>query len=332
MVALELLAFCSMPEPTADQQLRAEEESRTRIASRRRTGKILIVSFLVFIAVMEVITFVSRAQTAARDAKANVYYGAPASHGANYVEVQARILDISAATATELVRLTITPHGLYATRDGALSVPMNLDADGYSGGSIDLAAGIIPPPVPLTLDLNGDLSQYPLDRYTSLLTVDLAPIRLEPNGTYSLPETTSVVPMRLVEVASQHDWVTSSSVQHTWADGSLTISLDAHRGTATIGFAFFELFMMVALATIAVAITFAAIVSNKPLEFSLFAWLGAMLFALPAIRGTMPGIPSVGTVVDYSIFFWCLIAIAGCLIVAAITYIRASWREHHAPH
>ena len=85
---------------------------------------------------------------------------------------------------------------------------------------------------------------------------------------------------------------------------------------------------MLFLATIAVAITYAAIVSPKPLEFSLFVWLGAMLFALPAIRGTMPGVPGIGTMADFGIFFWCLFAIASCLIVAAITYVRTSLRSH----
>ena len=51
--------------------------------------------------------------------------------------------------------------------------------------------------------------------------------------------------------------------------------------------------------------------------------------ALPAVRNTMPGVPGVGTVLDYAGFFWCLIAVAACLITAAITYIRAAFRTRH---
>lgn len=305
------------------------EEARQRVISRRRTGKILIIAFLVVIAIAEVITFASRATTAADDAKPEVYYGAPGSTGPNYIAVQAHIVEISAASGTQQVRLVVVPHGSFATPSGALASPVNLDADGYSGGSITLAPDVIPPPIQLTLDLNGDLSQYPFDRYQSSLTVDLAPVRIKLDGTYGSPQFSKSVPMRLLVASNQHDWVTSSKSAHASIDGSVAINLYAQRGVATIGFALFELFIMMALAVIAVSITFAAIVSVKPLEFSLFVWLGAMLFALPAIRSTMPGVPGVGTVVDYTIFFWCLIAVAGCLIVAAITYIRNSFRAHH---
>jgi hypothetical protein len=232
------------------------------------------------------------------------------------------VIDISAASSTEQIRLTIVPHGSYESPGGGLAKPINLDADGYVGGTINIGGGAIPPPIQLTLDLNGELSQYPLDRYQSSLTVDLAPIQVLPGGGYSPPIHTEAVPTRLVELSTQHDWVTSSSLVRVWNDGSITINLTAHRGPATIGFAFFELFMMIALASIAVAMTYSAIVANKPLEFSVFVWLVAMLFALPAIRNTMPGVPTIGTEADFTVFFWCIIAVSGCLITAAITYIR----------
>ena len=125
----------------------------------------------------------------------------------------------------------------------------------------------------------------------------------------------------------KHDWKTNSSLIQT-TNREIAVQLTSERGTATIGFALFEFLIMLFLACIAVAITYAAIVSPKPLEFSLFVWLGAMLFALPAIRGTMPGVPSVGTMADFGIFFWCLFAVASCLIVAAITFVRTSLRSH----
>lgn len=312
-----------------DQEAAEIEDARERAISRRRTGKILIIVFLVIIAIVEVVTFASRASTSANDAKPEVYYGASGSTGPNYIAVEAHIVEISASSGTQQVRLVVVPHGTFATPSGALASPVNLDADGYSGGSITLAPDVIPPPIQLTLNLNGDLSSYPFDRYQSALTVDLAPVRIKPDGSFGAPDFTKSVPMRLLVVSNQHDWVTSSSTAHASINGSVAINLYAQRGVATIGFALFELFIMVALAVIAVSITFAAIVSVKPLEFSLFVWLGAMLFALPAIRSTMPGVPGVGTVVDYTIFFWCLIAVAGCLIVAAITYIRNSFRAHH---
>jgi uncharacterized protein DUF4436 len=52
-----------------------------------------------------------------------------------------------------------------------------------------------------------------------------------------------------------------------------------------------------------------------------YGWLGAMLFALPAIRNTMPGVPGTGTLADYTVYFWAILTVALCLLVIGITYI-----------
>ena len=32
-----------------------------------------------------------------------------------------------------------------------------------------------------------------------------------------------------------------------------------------------------------------------------------ILFALPAVRNTMPGVPPLGAVMDFAVYFWCII-------------------------
>jgi len=294
--------------------------SAATVAGRRRIAKILLILLAVFIVVVQVATFVSRAKTASSDASPEIYRDAGHWTGLSYIEIDAQVLAVTPTNASETVRLTVIPHGRFATNGGELATSINLDADGYAGGTITLLGGEIPPPVMLTLDLAGDLSQYPLDRYTANLTINLRPVVSGQRAEIAVPTVLSVDSVK-------HDWRTNSRlIQAT--NREIAVQLTSQRGAATIGFALFELLVMLFLACIAVAITYAAIVSPKPLEFSLFVWLGAMLFALPAIRGTMPGVPSVGTMADFGIFFWCLFAVASCLIVAAITYVRTSLRSH----
>ncbi len=294
--------------------------SAETVAGRRRIAKILLIVLAVFIVVVQVATFVSRAKTASSDASPEIYRDAGWWAGHSYIEIDAQVLAVTPTNASETVRLTVVPHGRFAKNGGELAQSINLDADGYAGGTITLLAGEIPPPVMLTLDLVGDLSQYPLDKYTANLTINLRPVVAGQRAEVAVPTVLSVDSIK-------HDWKTNSSLIQT-TNREIAVQLTSERGTATIGFALFELLIMLFLACIAVAITYAAIVSPKPLEFSLFVWLGAMLFALPAIRGTMPGVPSVGTMADFGIFFWCLFAVASCLIVAAITFVRTSLRSH----
>ena len=294
--------------------------SAETVAGRRRIAKILLIVLAVFIVVVQVATFVSRAKTASSDASPEIYRDAGWWAGQSFIEIDAQVLAVTPTNASETVRLTVVPHGRFAKNGGELAQSINLDADGYAGGTITLLAGEIPPPVMLTLDLAGDLSQYPLDKYTANLTINLRPVVAGQRAEVAVPTVLSVDSIK-------HDWKTNSSLIQT-TNREIAVQLTSERGTATIGFALFELLIMLFLACIAVAITYAAIVSPKPLEFSLFVWLGAMLFALPAIRGTMPGVPSVGTMADFGIFFWCLFAVASCLIVAAITFVRTSLRSH----
>ena len=294
--------------------------SAETVAGRRRIAKILLIVLAVFIVVVQVATFVSRAKTASSDASPEIYRDAGWWADHSYIEIDAQVLAVTPTNASETVRLTVVPHGRFAKNGGELAQSINLDADGYAGGTITLLAGEIPPPVMLTLDLAGDLSQYPLDKYTANLTINLRPVVAGQRAEVAVPTVLSVDSIK-------HDWKTNSSLIQT-TNREIAVQLTSERGTATIGFALFELLIMLFLACIAVAITYAAIVSPKPLEFSLFVWLGAMLFALPAIRGTMPGVPGVGTMADFGIFFWCLFAVASCLIVAAITFVRTSLRSH----
>ena len=298
----------------------SEGNSAETVAGRRRIAKILLISLAVFIVVVQVATFMSRAKAASSDASPEIYRDAGWWTGHDYIEIDAQVLAVTPTAATENIRLTIVPHGRYSQNGGELAQSINLDADGYAGGTVTLRAGEIPPPVLLSLDLSGDLSQYPLDRYSANMTINLRPVV---DGQRS----EQAVPTLLLVDSVKHDWKTNSSLLQT-TNREISVQLTSERGAATIGFALFEMVVMLFLATIAVAITYAAIVSPKPLEFSLFVWLGAMLFALPAIRGTMPGVPGIGTMADFGIFFWCLFAIASCLIVAAITYVRTSLRSH----
>jgi hypothetical protein len=307
----------------ANDEVKNEGNSAETVAGRRRIAKILLIAFAAFIVVVQVATFVSRAQTTSTGREAQRYHDGGNWSGRDFVAIDAQVIAITPAVATQSLRLTIVPHGRYAQNGGELAQTINLDADGVAGGTATLLKGEIPPPVMLSLDLVGDPSQYPLDRYSANLTVNLRPVV---NGKRS----EAPVPAVLTVSSAKHDWSTGSSlVQRN--EREISVQLTAARGTASIGFALFELLVMLFLAIISVAITYAAIISPKPLEFSLFVWLGAMLFALPAVRGTMPGVPGVGTMADFGVFFWCLFAVASCLIVAAITYVRTSLR-HNREH
>ncbi|NKB17610.1 MAG: DUF4436 family protein [Pseudanabaena sp. CRU_2_10] len=54
--------------------------------------------------------------------------------------------------------------------------------------------------------------------------------------------------------------------------------------------------------------------------------MGALLFALPAVRNIQPGIPPVGTLTDFLSFFW-----AEALIATAVVIMFYCWFTRYQP-
>jgi Domain of unknown function (DUF4436) len=295
----------------------------TQTAARRvKWLRIGLVCFLLVVAIGIAASFLASSSTARTDQAPHTYVGLGAAGTNNYVEIDARVGQIDPVGSTVTVRLDVIPHGRYATEIYSLSVAMNMEVDGVVGGHVSYAAKQTPEPVDAQMELLGNLSQYPFDSYRWFLAVSM--LRTSSAGT------PTVVPLKVVLSSTEHDWKVVPQLASVRADGTVDINLSAHRSVGTVGLALFEMFIMVAIAAIALCISYTAIAGHHELSWGLFGWLGAMLFALPAIRNTMPGVPGTGTLADYTVYFWAILTVALCLLVIGITYIRRTLKiEEH---
>ena len=66
-------------------------------------------------------------------------------------------------------------------------------------------------------------------------------------------------------------------------------------------------------------------VGIRRIEVTLIGALGAMIFALPALRNTLPGSPPLGIRADLLIFFW-----AELVAIAALCMFVVAWGRHGA--
>jgi Domain of unknown function (DUF4436) len=268
--------------------------------------------FLLIIAVGIAASFVSSASTARLDQQPRTYVGVGAADTANYMEIDARVGQITPLSSSVTVRLDVIPHGKYVYNIYSINEPMNLAVDGVIGGHVSYPGGLTPEPVDAQMELLGNLSQYPFDSYRWFLAVRMV----------SDTPSARVIPIKVVLSSTQHDWRVTPVLASVRSDGTVDVNLYGHRSVGTAGLALFEMFIMVAVAAIALCISYTAIAGHHELSWGLFGWLGAMLFALPAIRNTMPGVPGTGTLADYTVYFWALLTVAVCLLVIGITYIR----------
>jgi hypothetical protein len=298
---------------------RTPAESR---ADRKRVKwlRIGLAGFLVLVGVGIAASFIASSATARQDQAPRTYVGVGAAGTNNYVEVDARVGQIAPVGSTVTVRLDVHPHGIYATKIYSLSEAMSLEVAGVVGGHVSYVANQQPEPVDASMELVGNLSQYPFDSYRWFVAMAMT----------SGPKSSTIIPVRVVLSSTQHDWKVTPQLASVRTDGTVDINLFAHRSVGTVALALFEMFIMVAIAAIALCISYTAIAGHHELSWGLFGWLGAMLFALPAIRNTMPGVPGTGTLADYTVYFWALLTVALCLLVIGITYIRRTIKiEEH---
>ncbi|MFN2476243.1 MAG: DUF4436 family protein [Chthoniobacterales bacterium] len=87
---------------------------------------------------------------------------------------------------------------------------------------------------------------------------------------------------------------------------------------------FFSLFIMAAMWLLTAAVLFLVfhiLADRRKIEVGMFSFLGALLFAFPALRNSHPGTPPIGTYGDFLAFFWAEVLIALCLLTILCTWL-----------
>jgi hypothetical protein len=165
------------------------------------------------------------------------------------------------------------------------------------------------PEVTFEFDLDrGDIRDYPLDRYAADLTLsaDL--------GDASKP----VLVRATVWQALMGFNVQVRQLPET-RPGALQLRFDLRRTGAASFFGLAIYAAMIVMALCALTIGSLVFVGYRKIEVSLAGALGAIIFALPALRNALPGAPPLGVRADVLIFFWAELAgiVALCLVVTA---------------
>jgi hypothetical protein len=87
---------------------------------------------------------------------------------------------------------------------------------------------------------------------------------------------------------------------------------------------FFSIFIMIAMWALVggvVFLVFRVLAGHRKIEISMFSFLGALLFAFPALRNSQPGTPPIGTLSDFLAFFWAEVIIALSLLSVVICWL-----------
>jgi hypothetical protein len=233
--------------------------------------------------------------------------------GENRIDVSGRIVTADPLKGDILVRLEFTPHGNLVGADGAtLARDLELYIASANGKNLqEFKKGKRMNPIETVLEIyEGEPMDYPFDEHVAELSFTFA----APGGGEPVP---AAVEMRgsVAGLRIDTEYAKENTPEHPVVD------VTVERASTTI---FFSTFIMAAMWLLVIAVLFLVarvFAGHRKIEISMFSFLGALLFAFPALRNSQPGTPPIGTLSDFIAFFWAEVIIALSLLAVVLRWL-----------
>ena len=249
--------------------------------------------------------------------------------GENRIEVSGRIVTADVMKGDVVVRLEFTPKGTLASGDGGtLARDLELNIATAAGKNVhEFKKGKRMSPVEAVVEIyDGEPMDYPFDKHTAQLAFFFEPAAAkggESGGSESIPVTVelrgSVAGLRMDTEYVQKDPNHPEDAFNTPDHAVIGISIE--RATTAVFFSVFIMIAMWALAAGVLCLVFRVFAGHRKIEISMFSFLGALLFAFPALRNSQPGTPPIGTLSDFLAFFWAEVIIALSLLAVVLRWL-----------
>ncbi|GAC1445979.1 MAG: hypothetical protein NVSMB56_01010 [Pyrinomonadaceae bacterium] len=244
----------------------------------------------------------------------------------NRVEVSVRLVSVDFNKGDLSTRIDFTPHG-NLTNDNSKTVnrALKLFVNGANGKrEYDFAKGKRMNPIEVVVDLyDGQPSAYPFDKHQAdldlLLEAATKPKAATPNTNDESKgednEEDNDIPLSVNFNGSLHGLAIKAEKDSNAEPGSASIDIDLERAPTV---KFFSTFIMLAMWCLTLGAVFLALrvaFGGRKIEVGMFSFMGALLFAFPALRNSQPGVPPIGSYSDFLAFFWAETIIALCLLI-----------------
>jgi hypothetical protein len=248
-----------------------------------------------------------------------VEFGASASEAR--VRLYLQPIQIDAANDSLQVRISVVPDptlaeaaATIADRDFLLKIRRGKQLE-----HVPIRVNQPLPEVTFDFDLEGgNVSNYPLDRY--VMTMTLAASERAGDGSEK------PLPIRVTAWEGLLGFHVKGRAAPSQRPGELQLAFAVRRTGAVSFFGIAIYGAMIVMGLCALIIGSLVFVGMRRIEVTLAGTLGAMIFALPALRNALPGAPPLGVHGDILVFFWAELGaiISLCLIIAA-------WARRGAP-
>jgi hypothetical protein len=272
-------------------------------------------------------------------------------HDKDQVHLSVRIVDANPTASEITARLSFRLSGKIAKDAVTPSADVRVILNSARGPQhFDFPKGRRINPIVSVFSLDGNVNRYPIDLHRADIWVIMTtPNRAsqsrprpsdaatEPNipaemsgklelGSAEL-ETSEQIPLSLDLYASIPGLKFSGTINETQAREIDHVDLVVRRTSSVIAFSFLSMLLMMALAITVLLMAVRTTASGRELDLLPLSLSITLIFGLPALRNTQPGVPPLGAITDYISFIWAEYIVAVSAIVIMGTWLVRSRRS-----
>ncbi len=240
----------------------------------------------------------------------------------NHIDLVLQVTNIDPVKGDVQIRVIPEPVGDYSLDSVTLNKDITIYTNSNSGkNEFIFKKGSRINAFEVTVDMyDGFLMEYPYDKHKAFISLYIVTPESDSTGQIKNKEVSIVKETNFLASIQGYRVTTANEIESSGGYTGLEIYFER-----TAAVKMFSQFTMILfwLFTISVAlVVFSIVIRNRKVEYSMFAFLSAMLFALPALRNIQPFIPTIGCLSDYVSFFWAEAASALGLVVMVFTWLK----------
>lgn len=240
----------------------------------------------------------------------------------DHILIKLQISNIDPVKGDVQIRVIPIPVGIYSNDSMTLSRDVKFYTNSISGNTeYSFSKGSMINPFEVTVDMfDGYLMKYPYDKHSAYFNLYVATPGKDSIGNILYDEIPIIKETNFLTSITGYRIDSVKEIEHSGGYTGLLIKIE--RTFAVKLFAGFIMLIFWLISISIVLVMFSIVVRKRKIDFSMFAFLTAMLFALPALRNMQPFIPSIGCYSDYISFFWAEGIVAIALVVSVVTWLR----------
>lgn len=241
----------------------------------------------------------------------------------NHVEVRMQITGIDPVKGDVVIRMMPIAKGdLLGEDEYTITRDITIYTNSNNGkGEQNFSKGKMMNAFEVTVEMyDGSVMEYPYDKFHSDVNLFVTTQEKDSLGAMQ------TVPVPLVKQTDFYSSIQGYRVMNVketdQKNGYSEINFDLQRTATVKMFSRFVMILMWFILLSVILVIASIIIRKRKIEYSMFAFLSAMLFALPALRNTQPFVPTIGCLADYVAFFWAEAVVAASLVAMVFTWLK----------